>query len=135
MTEKEILKDIHDETMFFFENILTSESLQDKYDLINYNNRDYVLSVIKNFKDSKTAFIVKPFYENDYYDSPRSLIVKRDKYGFLITKLNDKNSEPSIIEPFRFVSIIKQLIEDENIKKEKYSKKEKTTDINFEFFK
>lgn len=126
MTENEILKELHKETMYFFDNIFTSNELQLKYDLINYTNRDFVFHIIKDFKESPTACIIKPFYEKTYADSSvtRCLTVRRDKYGFLTTQLNLPNSEPSIIEPFRFVSIIKQLIEDENIKREMYSEKE-----------
>lgn len=126
MTENEILKELHKETMYFFDNIFTSNELQLEYDLINYNNRDFIFHIIKEFKESPTACIIKPFYEETYTDSSvrRCLTVRRDKYGFITTQLNLPNCEPSIIEPFRFVSIIKQLIEDENIKREMYSEKE-----------
>lgn len=133
MDEKEYLKDLHAETMNFFQNILTSSKMQEKYDLIDYLNRDFVFNIIKNFKESPNAYLVKPFYEKNYSDStvPRSIMIRRDKYGFLTCKTSFDRDEPSFIDPFRFVSIIKQFIEDENIKKEMYSEKEKESESDF----
>lgn len=126
MSDNIYLKKLHCETFEFFDRILTSDSLQAKYDLLDYPNIDFVLNIIKEFKESRNAYLVKPFYETDYSPSnvPRSILIKRDDYGFLTAQLNLPNSEPYYIEPFRFVSIIKELIEDENIKKEVYSEAE-----------
>lgn len=126
MDDKAYLKKLHTETFDFFDKILTSHQLQEKYDLLNYQNRDFVLNTINEFRKSQTAHIIKPFYEKDYSSStvPRSLLIKRDNYGFITAQLNLPNSEPYYIEPFRFVSIIKELIEDENIKREIYSEAE-----------
>lgn len=133
MTENELLKAIHKDTINFFENIFNSQQLQEEYDLLNYANRDFVFHIIKEFKESPTACFTKPFYEKNYSDAsvPRCLTVRRDKYGFITTQLNIGNAEPSIIEPFRFVSIVKQLIEDENIKKEMYTEKETEKENDF----
>lgn len=128
MTYNELLSEIHKETIFFFDNILTSKELQEEYDLETLINNEYIHNVIKNFKESKNAFIIKPFYEKDYMTVQRSLIIKRDSSGFITVNLNGTNTEPSIIEPFRFVSIIKQHIEDEEIKKETYASKENTAE-------
>lgn len=128
MTYNEVLSEIHKETIFFFDNILTSKELQEEYDLETLINNEYIYNVLKNFKESKNAFIIKPFYEKDYMTVQRSLIVKRDSSGFITVNLNGTNTEPSIIEPFRFVSIIKQHIEDEEIKKETYASKENTAE-------
>lgn len=128
MSNKHYLEDVHKETMIFFQNILTSEEMQEKYDLTNYENKDFVFNIIKNFKESSSAYLVKPFYEKDYSDKSisRSIFIKRDSYGFITYTTSLDKSEPSIMEPFRFVSIIKQLIEDENIKKEMYSEKKQS---------
>lgn len=133
MTYNEILSDIHKETLYFFDNVLTSIETQKKYDIELIANNSYIYNIIKNFKESKNAFIIKPFYEKDYMTTHRSLIIKRDNYGFITTKLNNTNDEPSIIEPFRFVSILKQLIEDEEIKKETYASKENSAEKNEEY--
>lgn len=133
MTENKMLKNIYDETMSFFENIFTSHELQLEYDLVDYANRDFVFKTIKDFKESPTACIIKPFYEKDYNAStiPRSITIKRNEYGFITCTSSLAPNEPSVIEPFRFVSIVKQLIEDENIKKEMYSEKENSKDTDF----
>lgn len=126
MDDNIYLKKLHTDTLEFFDKILTSHVLQGKYDLLDYQNRDFVLNTINDFRTSQTAYIIKPFYEKDYSSStvPRSILIKRDNYGFITAKLNLPNAEPYYIEPFRFVSIIKELIEDENIKREIYAEAE-----------
>lgn len=133
MDEKQYLRDLHTETMNFFQNIFTSRKMQEKYDLIDYSNRDFVFNIIKNFNESPNAYLVKPFYEKNYSDSnvPRSIMIRRDEYGFITCKTSFDRCEPSLIDPFRFVSIIKQFIEDENIKKEMYSEKEQECESDF----
>lgn len=123
-----ILKD----TSVFFEDIFVSEELQIEYDLKDYIHRDYVFNVIKEFKKNPNTFIVKPFYENDYKDAsvPRSITIKRNSQGFLMATITNENIEPYIIEPFRFVSIIKESIEDENIKREMNNEHEEDTEMD-----
>ena len=132
MDEKQYFKDLHTETMNFFQNIFTSRTMQEKYDLLNYANRDFVFNIIKNFKESPNAYFIKPFYEKDYLEStvPRSILIRRNEYGFLTYTTSFARCEPSILDPFRFVSIIKQFIEDENIKKEMYAEQEYESDFS-----
>lgn len=133
LNKQHYLEELHKETMLFFQNIFISKEMQEEYDLINYENKEFVLNTIKQFKESPTACIVKPFYEKNYSDKtiPSSIIVKRDSNGFITSTSSLNRTEPSIIEPFRFVSIIKQLIEDETIKKEMYSEKETSYETDF----
>lgn len=133
MTHNDILHDILKETLFFFENILTSEKLQDKYGISLHANKDFILNTIKQFKESQNAFIVKPFYEKDFSPSNRSIMIKRNNYGFIVTKLNIQNSEETVIEPARFVSIIVQLVEDETLKRETLKENETSKEAENDF--
>ena len=132
MRDTDYLIKIKNDTIYFFENILSSKELQEEYDISNCENRDFILKTINEFKNNPKAFIVKPFYELDYKNEscPRSIIVKRSEDRFISCKINGlDNKEEYYIEPFRFISILKQFVEDESIKRELYSenKKEKET--------
>lgn len=132
MDEQQYLKDLHNETINFFQYIFISETMQQKYDLLDYSNKDFVLNIIHNFTESPNTYLVKPFYEKDYSEStvPRSIMIRRNEYGFLTCTTSFDRCEPSLIDPFRFVSIIKQFIEDESIKKEMYAAQECEADFS-----
>ncbi|MGU8835788.1 hypothetical protein ACSW8S_19745 (plasmid) [Clostridium perfringens] len=132
MNYNEAIRKIHSDTIYFFNNIFNNHELQEEYDLIDYSNRDFVFHVIKDFRENPNACLLKPFYELDYQSShvKRSILIRRDKNGFIISKIANLPDEWTIIEPFRFVSIIKEFIEDENIKKEMYTEATKDVDID-----
>ena len=135
MNINELMIALHKETLFFFENINTSEELQLKYDLYNYTNKDAVLNIINSFKNSNQPLLTKPLYELDYKNesAPRCLYIQRDQHGFITLQISGyEDSQPSIIEPLRFVSIIKEFIEDESIKKEMYVENNKEQEYDLE---
>ena len=129
-----IYNELLKQTNFFFDNILTSEEMQEDYELLRNDNGKTALSIIKKFKEENGFYIIKPFYELDYANAsvPRVLKLMKDKNGLIICSLlNDINYPPYPIEPRFLVSIILQHIEDEEIKKNLHNykvKEEKQTE-------
>lgn len=135
MSNDALYNRILEETNLFFQYIYNSPQLQEKYDLINYTNKEAILKVIHSFANQPHPFIIKPLYELDYKTEnvPRNLYIERNELGFITCKTPTLSDEPFIVDTFRFTSIIKELIEDESIKKSMYKVAEKeNNDINLE---